>query len=63
MTPLFARGLLAAAADPVPTKSHAIGVPGTRFRRDGEPFPYTGLSFFNAVYNPAFNGSSADRHS
>ena len=28
---------------------------------DGQPFPYTGLSFFNAIYNPAFNKSSEER--
>ncbi|MBL8178020.1 MAG: cellulase family glycosylhydrolase [Bryobacterales bacterium] len=29
----------------------------TRFYMDGRPFPYTGLSFFNAIYNPAFRQS------
>lgn len=38
-----------------------ITVSGTRFLLDGKPFPYTGISFFNAVYNPAFNRSSTDR--
>jgi len=28
---------------------------------DGEPFPFTGISFFNAPYNPNFNRSSAVR--
>lgn len=26
---------------------------------DGEPFPWAGVSFFNAIYNPAFNASSS----
>jgi hypothetical protein len=38
-----------------------ISVDGTRFLMDGEPFPYTGLSFFNAIYNPAFNASDEAR--
>jgi hypothetical protein len=28
---------------------------------DGALFPYTGISFFNAVYNPSFNKSSEER--
>ena len=35
--------------------THALSVKGTRFHMDGQPFPYTGLSFFNALYNPGFN--------
>ncbi len=27
----------------------------------GQPFPFTGVSFFNALYNPAFNRSHAER--
>jgi hypothetical protein len=38
-----------------------LTVSGTRFRLDGKPFPYTGVSFFNAIYNEAFNRSSEDR--
>ena len=38
-----------------------ISVSGTHFELDGKPFPYTGLSFFNAIYNPAFNKSSEAR--
>jgi hypothetical protein len=29
--------------------AHEITVSGTRFLLDGKPFPYTGISFFNAV--------------
>lgn len=40
-----------------PDRNCALGVAGTRFTLDGAPFPFTGLSFFNAIYNPAFNAS------
>jgi hypothetical protein len=40
---------------------HELTVSGTRFLLDGRPFPYTGISFFNAIYNPAFNRSPEDR--
>lgn len=51
--------ILAACALAIPAAE--IGVSGTRFLLDGKPFPYTGVSFFNAVYNPAFNKSRAER--
>ena len=38
-----------------------IAVSGTRFQLDGRAFPYTGVSFFNAVYNTNFNASSEKR--
>ncbi|HYO79758.1 MAG TPA: hypothetical protein VES20_00025 [Bryobacteraceae bacterium] len=38
-----------------------LSVAGTRFMMDGKPFPYTGISFFNAVHNQAFNKSAEDR--
>lgn len=41
--------------------SHRIAVAGTHFTLDEKPFPYTGLSFFNAIYNPTFNASSEVR--
>ncbi len=40
---------------------HELTVSGTRFALDGEPFPFTGVSFFNAIYNPAFNKDSTTR--
>src|SRR4051812_26526435 len=45
------------------TASHAaeLTISGTRFLLDGKPFPYTGVSFFNAIYNPIFNQSSTVR--
>jgi hypothetical protein len=32
-----------------------LSVHGTRLRLDGQPFRFRGLSFFNALFNPAFN--------
>jgi hypothetical protein len=46
------------------TKSQAgnvIKVNGTGFELNGRPFEFTGISFFNAIYNPAFNRSSDER--
>ncbi len=45
----------------LPAAAGEITVSGTRFRMDGAPFHYTGISFFNALYNPAFNRSSVER--
>lgn len=41
--------------------THVLGVDGTRITLDGQPFPFTGLSFFNALYNPTFNRDDAER--
>lgn len=38
-----------------------LTVVGTRFQLDGKPFPFTGVSFFNAIYNPEFNRDSTTR--
>jgi hypothetical protein len=38
-----------------------LGIDGTRLTLDGRPFLLTGVSFFNALYNPTFNASSAAR--
>jgi hypothetical protein len=38
-----------------------LTISGTRFQLDGKPFPYTGVSFFNAIYNTNFNASSEAR--
>jgi hypothetical protein len=48
------------AADAVARKSE-LKVAGTGFTLDGQLFPYTGVSFFNAIYNPTFNTDSATR--
>lgn len=42
-------------------QSPDLTIQGTAFYRDGKPFPFTGVSFFNAIYNPTFNKSSAER--
>lgn len=54
--------LILTAPLPVVSQSkHEISISGTAFLWDGAPFPYTGYTFFNAVYNKAFNQSSAVR--
>jgi hypothetical protein len=37
-----------------------LTVEGTGFRLDGQPFPFTGLSFFNAIYNAPFQRARLD---
>lgn len=44
-----------------PVLAGELTVSGTRFLQDGKPFPYTGISFFNAIHNEAFSRSAADR--
>jgi hypothetical protein len=43
------------------TSKHKISISGTSFLLNGEAFAFTGLSFFNAIYNGAFNQSSTER--
>jgi hypothetical protein len=38
-----------------------LSVTGTRLLLGGQPFLFQGLSFFNALYNPAFNHSEDER--
>ena len=38
-----------------------LGIRGRQFVLDGEPFLFTGVSFFNAIFNDTFNHSSAQR--
>jgi hypothetical protein len=40
---------------------HTLSISGTRFYLNDQPFPYTAVSFFNAIYNPTFNQNSAAR--
>ena len=40
---------------------HALSITGTKFYLDGKPFPYSGLSFFNGLYNPVFNANATSR--
>jgi hypothetical protein len=58
---LFVTGFAAWAATVASGAGHVLTVSGTRFLLDGQPFPYTGISFFNAIYNPTFNQSSTER--
>jgi hypothetical protein len=53
--------LLWAALPAAAQSKHEITISGTSFLLDGKPFPYTGYTFFNAVFNPAFNKSAAER--
>ena len=41
----------ATAVTAAPSKNE-ITVSGTCFLLNGKPFPYTGISFYNAIYNP-----------
>jgi hypothetical protein len=38
-----------------------ITVSGTSFLLDGKPFPFTGVTFFNAIYNPALHETAQGR--
>ena len=58
---LFLLFVLSATAPLAAQTKHEITISGTSFLLNGEPFPYTGISFFNAIYNPAFNKSSLER--
>ena len=58
---VLATGFGAQAQTNLSSQSHRIAVAGTHFTLDEKPFPYTGLSFFNAIYNPTFNVSSEAR--
>jgi hypothetical protein len=40
---------------------HEVTVAGTTFQLNGKHFHWTGISFFNAIYNPNFNKSSGER--
>jgi hypothetical protein len=53
--------LMAALSSAGACAAAELTVSGTRFLLDGNPFPYTGISFFNAIHNQAFNNSSEDR--
>jgi hypothetical protein len=57
---LLALALLVVAAAR-PAAARELTVRGTDFFLDGKPFLYTGVSFFNAIYNKPFNESSAER--
>ncbi len=60
-TVLVLLSLLGAASLCAQQSRPVLTVQGTRFQLDGKPFPFTGVSFFNAIYNPAFNKDAAAR--
>ncbi len=41
--------------------TNKLQIKGTRFEMNGKPFEYTGISFFNAIYNEEFNRNSSTR--
>jgi hypothetical protein len=41
--------------------TRVLGIDGTRLTLDGKPFFWQGLTFFNALFNDAFNRSNDDR--
>lgn len=43
------------------TTKAVLTTSGMRFMLDGRPFPFTGFSFFNAIYNEPFNASESAR--
>ncbi len=47
--PIFAQG------------KNILSVKGAGFEMNGQPFEYTGVSFFNALYNPEFNQNTETR--
>ncbi len=53
--------MLLSQADCFAQSKNVIEISGTSFTINGKPFEYTGVSFFNAIYNPTFNSSAAER--
>ena len=43
------------------SSTHILTAEDTRLYLGGKPFPFQGLSFFNAIYNPTFNQSETIR--
>ena len=42
-------------------QTNDISIDGLKFNRNGKAFNYCGISFFNAIYNPAFNETTKAR--
>jgi hypothetical protein len=42
-------------------EKNILSIDGTRFEMNGKPFEFTGVSFFNALYNQEFNISNETR--
>ena len=45
----------------VAASTRVLEISGTRLVLDGCAFPFQGLSFFNAIFNPTFNHSREER--
>lgn len=58
---IFAVAWLLVVATTGAAAQHTLSISGTRFLLNEQPFPYTAISFFNAIYNPAFNKSAEER--
>lgn len=58
---LFFTILLLHASYSLAQNKHEVGIKGTSFTLNGQDFDFTGVSFFNAIYNPIFNSTSAQR--
>ncbi|MBL8220635.1 MAG: hypothetical protein JNL62_15495 [Bryobacterales bacterium] len=52
--------LIALLAIAVSLRAGELQIQGTRFYMDGKPFAYTGLSFFNAIYNANFRKAETE---
>jgi len=57
---LVVSALLTACCTPV-LAGNVIRVEGTGFTLNGDPFEFTGISFFNALYNAEFNKDAGTR--
>lgn len=53
--------LLVLCAPAAQQQGPVLSIQGTQFRLDGKPFEFTGVSFFNAIYNADFNRSEDAR--
>jgi hypothetical protein len=57
----FCMLLLMAGTNAFSQSKSVLEIKGTRFYMNGEPFQFTGISFFNAIYNEEFNKSTETR--
>jgi hypothetical protein len=58
---ILGAALLAACHGEARRSVHELQISGDRFLLDGAPFEFTGVSFFNALFNAEFNRDSATR--
>lgn len=61
LTAILTLTVTIAAAKEQKLETSVLSIQGTRFLRDGKPFYFQGLSFFNALYNREFNESAKSR--